>query len=69
MAKKIEKKEDLSVLSVGELEARLNELKDIYFQARFRHVTSPLKNPLEIRHFRRHIARIRTWLRQKEVHA
>ena len=69
MAKKIEKKEDLSVLSASELHARLKELQDSYFQARFRHVTSPLKNPLEIRHFRRHIARIKTWLRQKEVHA
>ena len=67
MAKKIEKKEDWATLSAGELEARLKDLNENYFRMRFRHATSPLKNPLEIRHARRSIARIKTLLRQKEV--
>jgi len=69
MAKKVEKKEDLSTLSADEMEARLKELQDSYFRARFRHVTSPLKNPMELRDFRRQIARLKTWLRRKEVTA
>ena len=67
--KKIEKKEDLAVLSPAELQARLSDLQESYFRAGFRHVTSPLKNPMELRHSRRHIARLKTLLRQKEVKA
>jgi len=69
MAKKVEKKEDLKVLSVDELHARLKELQEGYFRSSFRHVTSPLKNPMELRNSRRHIARLKTLLRQKEVTA
>ena len=69
MAKKVEKKEDLSALSPDEMEARLKQLQEAYFRARFRHVTSPLKNPMELRHFRRQIARVKTWQRRKEVTA
>lgn len=67
--KKIEKKEDLGTMSAEELAAQLKELQESYFKARFRHVTSPLKNPLELRHFRRQIARVKTWQRKKEVTA
>jgi large subunit ribosomal protein L29 len=65
--KKVEKKEDLATMSAAELEAQLKELNESYFRMRFRHSTSPLKNPMEIRQARRSIARVKTLLRQKEV--
>jgi len=67
MAKKADKKESLSSLSPKELESRLKETQESYFRLRFRHATSPLKNPMEIRTARKMIARLRTLIRQKEV--
>jgi large subunit ribosomal protein L29 len=65
--KKADKKEDFSTLSVAELQVRLKELRESSFRMKFRHATSPLKNPLDIRVNRRAIARVHTFLRQKEV--
>ncbi len=59
------KKESLHSLSVKELDAKLREAEEGAFRLRFRHATSPLKNPMEIRHVRRQIARYKTALRQK----
>jgi len=70
MAKKTaSKKETLTSLSPKELQARLKETQENYFRLSFRHATSPLKNPLELRTARRTIARLNTLLRQKEVSA
>ena len=33
----------------------------------FQHNVAPLKNPLELRHLRRDIARLKTYLQQKEA--
>ncbi|MDR2437337.1 MAG: 50S ribosomal protein L29 [Endomicrobium sp.] len=49
-----------------ELNAKLSELKDKFFKVRFRHSTTPVKNPLEIREIRRNIARIKTLIVQKK---
>jgi large subunit ribosomal protein L29 len=48
-----------------ELGAKLNELQDKLFKLKFRHSTSPVKNPLEIREIRRNVARIKTLVAQK----
>lgn len=46
-----------------ELESALEKRAKLEFQ----HNVAPLKNPLELRHLRREIARLKTHLRQKEV--
>jgi large subunit ribosomal protein L29 len=61
------KKVDLSQLSKEELTARLAETQDQYFRLRFRHASSPLKNPMELSEQRKTIARIKTYLSQKET--
>jgi large subunit ribosomal protein L29 len=49
-----------------ELNAKLSELQDELFKLKFRHATTPIKNPLEIREIRKNIARIKTLITQKE---
>ncbi|MCA6072789.1 MAG: 50S ribosomal protein L29 [Endomicrobium sp.] len=49
-----------------ELGAKLSELQDKLFKLKFRHLTTPVKNPLEIRDIRRNVARIKTLIAQKK---
>jgi large subunit ribosomal protein L29 len=67
MAKKGREKEESKSMSVDELQARLKEAQESRFRLQFRHTTNPLKNPMQIRTARREIARLKTWLRQKEA--
>ncbi len=59
------KADDLSQLSVEELEAKLAELSEEQFRLRFRTATEAIENPIQFRTRRRDIARIKTILRQK----
>jgi large subunit ribosomal protein L29 len=66
MAKKAQVKESsLDSMSMEELQAQLSEVQETRFRLEFRHATSPLKNPMEIRNARRQIARIKTALSEK----
>ncbi len=65
MAKKATK-ESLHEMSKQELETRLQDAQEKSFRLRFQHTTNPLKNPMEIRTARRDIAKVLTFLRQKE---
>ncbi|MDR0800079.1 MAG: 50S ribosomal protein L29 [Endomicrobium sp.] len=56
---------EIKNMSDTELSAELNELQDKIFRLRFRHSTSPIKNPLEIRKIRRNIARVKTLINWK----
>jgi large subunit ribosomal protein L29 len=62
-------KEAVKAMSVPELQARLKEAEEAHFKLRFRHASNPLKNPMQIRDRRREVARLKTWLRQKEAPA
>ncbi|MDR3071205.1 MAG: 50S ribosomal protein L29 [Endomicrobium sp.] len=55
----------VKIMTDIELNVKLNELRDKLFKLRFRHSTTPLKNPLEIREIRRNIAKIKTLVAQK----
>lgn len=55
---------EIKNLSKVGLSAKLNELQDKIFRLRFRHLTTPVKNPLEIREIRKDIARIKTLIAQ-----
>lgn len=57
--------EELKNMSKEELLSKLEELKKELFNAKLRHLTVTLKNPLLIRNLRRDIARVKTLLRQK----
>jgi large subunit ribosomal protein L29 len=57
---------ELKHMTDVELNAKLAELQDKLFKLKFRHSTSPVKNPLKIREIRRNIARIKTLIAQKE---
>ncbi len=54
-------------LSYAELVARRDELKQKYMDLRFKMVIAHVDNPMEKRILRREIARLNTFIRQKEV--
>ncbi|HWA55694.1 MAG TPA: 50S ribosomal protein L29 [Gemmatimonadales bacterium] len=54
-------------LSVDDLKAKLAELTEERFRLRFRSATESIQNPMQFRHLRRDIARIKTILRQREL--
>lgn len=59
-------KEHLKNLSGDELRTQLRDLEKQLFQIKFSRSSSPLENPMQIRHARRKIAMIKTWLKAKE---
>ena len=63
--KKAIAEQNLGEMSAKELEVLLRESREKNFKLKFQHTTNPLKNPMEIRHARRQIAKIETFLRQK----
>jgi large subunit ribosomal protein L29 len=61
------KKEEVhySQLGTEELSRKLNETQQNLFKLRFRAVSAPLKNPMEISKLRKEVARIQTFMNQK----
>ncbi len=59
----------LDALADEELEERLAEAKQELFNLRFQNVTGQLDNSARITHVRRSVARIETFLRQREIAA
>lgn len=60
-------KDALSNLSVEELETKLRDIREKQFKAEFQHKTVAAANPLQIRNMRRDAARIRTYIRAKQL--
>jgi large subunit ribosomal protein L29 len=60
---------DLLELDVNALIDALSEAKKEHFNLRFQHVTGQLDNSSRLGEVRRHIARINTILRQREIAA
>ena len=63
------KNQDLSELSDGDLLELLDETKDEALNLRFQHVTGQLDNYKRIGVVRKQVARIKTELRMREIHA
>ena len=61
------KKNDLTELSLGELIDELRATKQEALNLRFRNATGQLDNTAEMKRVRRHIARINTFIRQREI--
>ncbi|MCK5106482.1 MAG: 50S ribosomal protein L29 [Elusimicrobiales bacterium] len=60
-------KENLKNMSSAELESHIRDLEKKLFQMKFKRVSAPLENPLEIRSIRREMSMVRTWLKEKET--
>lgn len=61
-----EKPFDHKQASESELQQRLGKSQEQLFKLRFRAVSAPVKNNMEIRHIRREIARINTFINQRK---
>ena len=59
--------QDKKTLSAADLQKELGAALDKRAKMEFQHNVTPLKNPLELRHLRREIARLKTHLRMKEA--
>ena len=62
---KAKEKETLKTKSVAELQDLLAKAKEKKFNLLFKHRTTPVANPLEIRVIRREIAILNTLIKQK----
>ncbi len=60
------KVEEIKELSVSEIAERIETETAALQQLELNHTTSPLENPMQIRHTRRNIARLKTILSQKQ---
>jgi large subunit ribosomal protein L29 len=63
------KTSDLSEMDLGSLIDELRASKQEALNLRFRNATGQLDNTAEIRRVRRHIARLNTFIRQREIAA
>jgi large subunit ribosomal protein L29 len=60
---------DLRKLSYTELQEQLDEAKEELFNLRFQIVTNQLDNTARIKQVRRHVARVKTLMREQEIAA
>ena len=67
MADSMTKKKTDKELSYSELVAKRDELKKKYMDLRFKMVISHVDNPMQKRTMRREIARLNTFIQQKEA--
>ena len=62
------KASEIRKLSPSELEAKLLELKDELFKLRFQQAINQLENPMRISTVKKDIARVKTVIRDIELH-
>jgi len=62
------KANELKKLSQAELDAKLLELKDELFKLRFQQAINQLDNPMRISAVKKDIARVKTVIRDIELH-
>ena len=60
---------EIRELAVEELRARVKDLDDQLFRLRIQKSMGQLEAPIKVREVRRDLARIKTILREKELHA
>jgi large subunit ribosomal protein L29 len=63
---KTKEKEAKKSLSLAELRTELRAAQEKRFKLQFKHQVSPLSNPVELRTLRRQIARLKTWINEKQ---
>lgn len=62
------KANEIKKLSPSELDAKLLELKDELFKLRFQQAINQLDNPMRIKAVKKDIARVKTVIRDIELH-
>lgn len=62
---KSKQKQEMKNLTEQELRTRLEQDEEKLFNLCVQHRFAPLKNPLQIRHLRKDVARTKTYLREK----
>ena len=60
------KYEDIATLSEAQLREKSKELRSQIFEARMKNALGQMANPMEIRHARRDVARLKTALNGKK---
>jgi large subunit ribosomal protein L29 len=60
-------KEELKAMNTEELNGKLEEALEEYGNLHLQQATHQISNPLRVREVRREIARIKTFLRQREL--
>jgi large subunit ribosomal protein L29 len=63
---KNKEKQDKKSLSVAELNTELKQAQEKRFKLQFKHQVTPLANPAELQALRRQIARLKTWINEKQ---
>ncbi len=53
-------------LGAAELQGELHQTREKLFKLELKHHVTPLANPLELRSLRRHVARLKTWVAEKQ---
>ena len=61
------KKNELKEKSIEELSLELDKAKKTLKELQFKKVVSVVENPIQIRELRRQIARIKTYIHEKEL--
>lgn len=64
---KTKDKEVKRSLTVAELSQELRQAQENIAHLAWKHSLSPLDNPMELRNSRRYIARLKTWIGQKNM--
>ena len=67
MSKKIDFLNSLKDLNENDLKARIQEDEQRLKKLEFAHAISPLENPMSIRSLRKDVARLKTFLAQKQA--
>jgi large subunit ribosomal protein L29 len=63
------KKEDITALSLEQLQARVTEEQSRLAKLNFAHAVTPLENPNQLRNARKDVARLLTAITQKQAEA
>ncbi len=63
----IMKQSEITKASTAELKEQIAELKKLYIDLKMAHAITPLENPIQLRTYRRTIARIATELTKRQA--
>ncbi len=61
------KAQEVREMTAAELGVKLEELKKDLFNLRLQHATNQLDNPIKIADVKKDIARVKTFIREKEI--
>ena len=63
------KQQEITKLSVEDVKKRITDLSEQLVKMKLSHKVAPMENPIQIRHVRRSIARLKTELSKRESQA